>query len=109
MSEPNKWVRASSVADVPGDGSGRAFSLDGLDIAIFNCNEAFFALENFCPHLGFPLTEGIVQDGTVICAWHGWRVRLEDGGCRGKTLAARTYPCEVRGDDIWVRIPERAG
>jgi nitrite reductase/ring-hydroxylating ferredoxin subunit len=41
----------------------------------------------------------------VICGWHGWRIRLEDGSCPGKTLAARTYPCEVREGRLWVEIP----
>jgi len=107
MELAKKWVRASAVADVPEDGTGRAFDIDGLDIVVFNWDQGFFALENFCPHLGFPLTEGIVQDGTVICGWHGWRVRLEDGSCRGKTSSARTFPCEVRGDSIWVEVTEK--
>ena len=107
MDQASKWVRASSATDIPEDGSGHRFDIDGLDIAIFRWDQSFFALENFCPHLGFPLTEGIVQDGTVICGWHGWRVRLEDGGCGGKTLVARTFPCEVRGEDVWVEVPEK--
>lgn len=111
MDGHSRWVRASDIDAVPEDGSGHGFRIDGLDIAIFRWDQRFFALENFCPHLGFPLTEGIVQEATVICGWHGWRVRLEDGGCRGKALTARTFPCEVRDNGIWVRVPEtlRAG
>lgn len=104
-----KWVRASSAEEVPADGKGHAFDIDGLDIAIFNWDQSYYALENFCPHLGFPLAEGIVADGNVICGWHGWRVRLDDGGCRGGGPAARSYPCEVREDSIWVQVPEKAG
>jgi len=107
MDQPVKWVRASSLDELPRDGSGRAFDVDGLDIAVFNWDQSYFALENYCPHLGFPLTEGIVEEGAVICGWHGWRVRLDDGGCRGKTLTARRYACEVRGDALWVEVPEK--
>ena len=105
MSEAQKWVRAAAVAEVPEDGLARGVKLEGLEIALFNWDESFYALENHCPHLGFPLTEGVVQDGVVICGWHGWRVQLEDGGCPGKTLTARTYPCEVRGAELYVEVP----
>ena len=48
------------------DGTGHGVRIEGLDIALFHWDQAFYALENLCPHLGFPLTEGMVQDGTVI-------------------------------------------
>ena len=100
-----RWVRAVPISDVPEDGSGLGVRIDGLDIAIFRWDESYHALENLCPHLGFPLTEGTVRDGAVICGWHGWRVRLADGGCHGKSSAARTFGCEVRGDDVYLEIP----
>lgn len=105
MSGEHKWARAASVDDIPEDGLARGVKLEGLEIALFHWDQTFYALENHCPHLGFPLTEGIVQAGVVICGWHGWRVRLEDGGCPGKTLTARTYPCEVRDNDVYVEVP----
>ena len=101
----NKWVRVASLYEVPEDGIGHAVQIDGLDIALFRWDQSFYALENFCPHLGFPLTEGVVQNGEVICGWHGWHVRLTDGGCRKERAGAKTYPCEVRGEDLYVEIP----
>jgi nitrite reductase/ring-hydroxylating ferredoxin subunit len=29
-----------------------------------------FALDNRCPHMGFPLDRGSVEDGTLTCHWH---------------------------------------
>jgi len=101
----SRWVRAAALEEIPEDGLARSVKLEGLDVALFNWDKSYYAMENHCPHLGFPLTEGIVQDGTVICGWHGWRIRLEDGGCPGKTLTARTYPCEVRGEELFVEVP----
>jgi nitrite reductase/ring-hydroxylating ferredoxin subunit/uncharacterized membrane protein len=37
------------------------------------------ALAHSCAHLGGPLSEGTLNDGSVICPWHGSAFRLEDG------------------------------
>lgn len=29
-----------------------------------------FALDNRCPHMGFPLDRGSVEDGVLTCHWH---------------------------------------
>ena len=96
-----QWVKAGKISDIP-EGLGHRVKLDGLDIALFRLGRSVYALEDFCPHLGFPLSEGIVRDDEVICAWHGWHVRLADGGCLSERNKAKTYPVEVRGDEVWV-------
>jgi nitrite reductase/ring-hydroxylating ferredoxin subunit len=39
-----------------------------------------FALDNRCPHLGFPLHRGSVEDGVLTCHWHHARFDLCTGG-----------------------------
>src|SRR5512132_3661626 len=36
-----------------------------------------FALDNRCPHMGFPLERGSVEDGILTCHWHHARFDLE--------------------------------
>ena len=38
-----------------------------------------FALDNRCPHLGFPLHRGSVEDGILTCHWHHARIDLASG------------------------------
>jgi len=38
-----------------------------------------FALDNRCPHLGFPLHRGTVEDGILTCHWHHARFDLASG------------------------------
>jgi nitrite reductase/ring-hydroxylating ferredoxin subunit len=38
-----------------------------------------FALDNRCPHMGFPLERGSVEDGILTCHWHHPRVELASG------------------------------
>jgi nitrite reductase/ring-hydroxylating ferredoxin subunit len=39
-----------------------------------------YAVDNRCPHMGFPLHRGSVCDGILTCHWHHARFDLESGG-----------------------------
>jgi nitrite reductase/ring-hydroxylating ferredoxin subunit len=67
--------------------------------------DRIFALDNRCPHMGFPLDRGSVQDGILTCHWHHARFDLASG-CTFDLWAddVPTCPVEVRaGGEIWVR------
>jgi nitrite reductase/ring-hydroxylating ferredoxin subunit len=63
-----------------------------------------FALDNRCPHMGFPLDRGSVEDGILTCHWHHARFDLASG-CTFDLWAddVPTCPVEVRGADVWVK------
>ncbi len=63
-----------------------------------------FALDNRCPHMGFPLERGSVEDGILTCHWHHARFDLESG-CTFDLWAddAPSAPVEVRNGDVWVK------
>jgi len=63
-----------------------------------------FALDNRCPHMGFPLERGSVEDGILTCHWHHARFDLESG-CTFDLWAddAPTFPVEVRKGEVWVK------
>jgi nitrite reductase/ring-hydroxylating ferredoxin subunit len=48
-------------------------------IAVFADGEAVYAVENNCPHMGFPLDRGTVRDGMLTCHWHQARFDLRSG------------------------------
>ena len=63
-----------------------------------------FALDNRCPHMGFPLERGSVDDGILTCHWHHARFDLESG-CTFDLWAddVPICPVEVRNGDVWVK------
>jgi nitrite reductase/ring-hydroxylating ferredoxin subunit len=63
-----------------------------------------FALDNRCPHMGFPLERGSAEDGILTCHWHHARFDLESG-CTFDLWAddVPTFPAEVRNGDVWVK------
>jgi nitrite reductase/ring-hydroxylating ferredoxin subunit len=62
------------------------------------------ALDNRCPHMGFPLDRGSVDDGILTCHWHHARFDLESG-CTFDLWAddAPICPVELRNGEVWVR------
>jgi nitrite reductase/ring-hydroxylating ferredoxin subunit len=63
-----------------------------------------FALDNRCPHMGFPLDRGSGDDGILTCHWHHARFDLESG-CAFDLWAddVPICPVEVRNGEIWVK------
>jgi nitrite reductase/ring-hydroxylating ferredoxin subunit len=68
-------------------------------------NGRVFALDNRCPHMGFPLDRGSIEDGILTCHWHHARFELVSG-CTFDLWAddVPTCPVEIRaGGEIWVK------
>ena len=63
-----------------------------------------FALDNRCPHMGFPLERGSVDDGILTCHWHHARFDLESG-CTFDLWAddVPICPVDVSNGDVWVK------
>jgi nitrite reductase/ring-hydroxylating ferredoxin subunit/uncharacterized membrane protein len=49
------------------------------DVLLVRQHGQVCALVHSCAHLGGPLSEGTLKDGSVVCPWHGSEFALEDG------------------------------
>jgi nitrite reductase (NADH) small subunit/3-phenylpropionate/trans-cinnamate dioxygenase ferredoxin subunit len=76
-----KKITVGKIGDVPA-GRGATVKLkDGNEIALFNVNGEFYAVENFCPHRAYPLADSRLYGNTVECDSHGWRFDVRSGEC----------------------------
>jgi nitrite reductase/ring-hydroxylating ferredoxin subunit len=81
----------------------RVFKRPLRQVALFLVGERVFAVDNRCPHEGYPLAEGKVDDACVLtCNWHNWKFRLEDGECLLGGDHVRAYPAKVEDGHVWV-------
>src|SRR5580693_6203540 len=74
-------------------------------ILVVEEQDRVYALDNRCPHMGFPLDRGSVEDGILTCHWHHARFELASG-CTFDLWAddVPTCPVEIRADgEIWVK------
>jgi len=76
----------------------------GDELAIFNVDGEFYATENFCPHRGAPLAEGILCGHNVECGWHGWQFDVRTGECLTVKEKIKTYPVRTEEGVVKVEI-----
>jgi nitrite reductase/ring-hydroxylating ferredoxin subunit len=50
-----------------------------VDVVLARQHGRVCALAHSCSHLGGPLAEGTLKDGSVVCPWHGSEFALADG------------------------------
>jgi nitrite reductase/ring-hydroxylating ferredoxin subunit len=80
----------------------------GRSLALFFHDGRVYAVDNRCPHMGFPLHRGTVRDGILTCHWHHARFDLQSGGTFDQFAdEARVFPVEVRDGEVWVDLTPR--
>jgi nitrite reductase/ring-hydroxylating ferredoxin subunit/uncharacterized membrane protein len=103
---PAKFTRVLAAAELP-DGELRKVMVGQTPVLLVREGGVVRALADTCSHLGGPLSEGQLKDGTVICPWHGSRFALRDG-CVVNGPATHPQPAmeaRIRDGHIEIRMP----
>jgi nitrite reductase/ring-hydroxylating ferredoxin subunit len=81
----------------------KVVSAEGRVIAVFYEDGKLYALDNRCPHMGFPLNRGTVKDGILTCHWHHAKFDLA-GGCTFDPFAddVARFHVEERNGAVWL-------
>ena len=99
------FVTIARVGDVP-EGRGRTFRVGEHYVALFLAGGKYYALDDFCPHMGASLGTSDLRGEMVVCNRHLWSFRLADGTSPDvPTLRAGTFEVRLEGDAIQVRLP----
>lgn len=82
-----------------------SFNVNGYDLVIFYHEGRVYALDNRCPHMGFPLSRGTTKDGILTCDWHHARFDLKSGGTFDLWAGdVPSFPTQVQNGKVWVKI-----
>ena len=98
----NATVRVCSLEELQNEGV-RVISTGQRTAAVFWHRDQVFAVDNRCPHMGFPLSQGTVADGILTCHWHHAKFDLS-GGCAFDLFAddVAAFRAEIRAGDVWL-------
>ena len=102
-----QFVYAADVKDIQAEGKCLSLSVKKQPIVLFLYNSKVYALDNRCPHMGFPLSQGTLKDGILTCHWHHARFDLHNGGTFDQWAGdVKSYPVQIRDNsEIWIGIP----
>ena len=101
-------IRAGTIHELK-DGVCRVVTGGGHTIAVVYHDGKVYAVDNRCPHMGFPLDRGSVSDGILTCHWHHARFDLSSGGTFNPFADdVRSFPVTVVDGEVWVD-PRPAG
>jgi nitrite reductase (NADH) small subunit/3-phenylpropionate/trans-cinnamate dioxygenase ferredoxin subunit len=85
------WTSLCDVDELL-EGKGKYVEIGGFQLAVFLNGGNVFVIDNNCPHAGGNLAGGAVEDGCVLCPWHFWAFRLDNGQLRDMPgVAISTY------------------
>lgn len=80
------WIEVARVGEIDNN-SCILFDLDDEDVAVYNLDGTYYAIEDQCTHDGGDLASGWVEAGCAVCPRHGARFDIRTG----KVMAPPAY------------------
>jgi nitrite reductase/ring-hydroxylating ferredoxin subunit len=103
-----QYVRVAKLEDVRKTGR-LVVAIAGHTLLLISVNDKIYAVDNRCPHMGFPLHKGTVKDCILTCDWHYARFDLTSGGTFDSWADdLPAFPVQIRDDEVWVDIAPHA-
>lgn len=101
----SQFIKLTTQAELPPSGEAKEFPGGDKMICIANVNGAYSAMDNVCLHRGGPLGQGMIENGKVVCPWHGWQYDPKTGEATHNANAkVAVYPLRVENGDVLVEL-----
>src|SRR5215469_14780694 len=96
----NHYVYATNLSNIQASNGCLSIQIRNHTIALFYHNSKVYAVDNRCPHMGFPLSKGTVKDSILTCHWHHARFDLSNGGTFDQWAGdVHSFPVEIRNEN----------
>jgi nitrite reductase/ring-hydroxylating ferredoxin subunit/uncharacterized membrane protein len=101
---PEQFTPVIDEAALPADKPMRVMA-GNTPILLVRREGKLYALLATCTHAGGPLNEGTLEDGMIVCPWHGSKFCLSDGAVKGgpATVNERSFDVRVRDGKVEIR------
>lgn len=101
----DRYIAVARADDIA-EGQIKGFTVDGKKIVVCKHAGQLHALDGVCSHAGGPLARGELDDGVLVCPWHGWEFNVESGVCEIEpTLRQKKFAVKVENGDVLVAVP----
>lgn len=106
IEEPEQFTAVARSTELA-EGSMMRARKDDVDVLVARRRGKVCSLAHPCAHLGGPLSEGTLKDGSVVCPWHGSEFALEDGRVLNGPATQPQPALDVRERDGAIEVKAR--
>ena len=98
------WIRVGATEDFK-PGEARVVEVDDTDIALFNLDGEFYALEDVCTHDGAEIASGCILGDVIECPRHGAQFSIPTGEVLTPPAyePLHVFPVDVRDGLVLIR------
>ena len=98
-------VELCSTSEVSAGGALKV-ETDGLILAVFNVDGAFFVTDDTCTHGPGSLSEGYITDDVVECDFHNGAFNIKTGEVVAPPcmIPLKTYPATVEDGKVFIEV-----
>jgi nitrite reductase (NADH) small subunit len=101
---PN-FIKLTTQSELPAADEAKEFSCGDKTICVANVIGIYSAMDNVCLHQGGPLGEGLIENGKVVCPWHGWQYDPKTGeAAHNANAKLAVYPLKIENGDVLIEI-----
>jgi nitrite reductase (NADH) small subunit len=99
------FIKLTTQADLPTADEAKEFPCGDKTLCVANVNGVYSAMDNICLHRGGPLGQGMIENGKVVCPWHGWAYDPKTGeAAQSASAKVAVYPLKIENGDVLVEI-----
>jgi nitrite reductase (NADH) small subunit len=99
------FFKLTTQSELPDANAAKEYTCGSKTICIANVNGSYSAMDNVCLHHGGPLGEGMIENGKVVCPWHGWKWDPKTGAAAHNANARlAVYPMKIENGDVMIEI-----
>jgi nitrite reductase (NADH) small subunit len=98
-------IKLATESQLPSTNEAKEFPCAEKTICVANVGGAISAMDNVCLHRGGPLGQGMIENGKVVCPWHGWQWDPKTGhAVQNPNLRVSIYPLKIENGDVMIEI-----
>jgi nitrite reductase/ring-hydroxylating ferredoxin subunit len=97
------WHRVGATEEFA-EGSVREARVGDRIFAVGRLDGTLFCVDDWCPHAGASLAQGMLDGGFLVCPLHGFTYDVRTGRCEDDPTPVATFPVRERDGDVEVEL-----